>query len=457
MAKKKEERKTKNKANGLGTVWERKNGKWSWQVTLGYDQDGKRIARTGTEKDKTTAAKSLAAAITASEKGQLALPGKTTLAEYAEYWLKRQRTLANTTQLAYRRELNLVLRYLGKLNIRDVRTNHIRDALAKLADEHAQKGLGAGRPIASRTLAHIRTRLRAVFRDAITDGLIVSDPCLAVKRTKVYRTEHEGIALDFDQVARFHEMGEAVHRAGLCRLWYALFTAISIGLRRGEVMALRWCDINLEQNILHVEQNLTSPGGKLEMRRTKTEAGTREIIIPASLKAALEHQRFSQLTEFEASKVIFNQNGPIFATSLGTYTHPDNLNRALRELLLWSDPDSEPHTKKNQPLSSEFNAINLERRMYGIAVEHRAQLRMVIQSGKALPLISPHDLRHTAGTLMLRRGMPVEVVSKILGHTRVSITLDIYRHVLESEKRQQVVDLFDMPLPKRFVEHFPLN
>jgi integrase len=58
---------------------------------------------------------------------------------------------------------------------------------------------------------------------------------------------------------------------------------------------------------------------------------------------------------------------------------------------------------------------------------------------------------------MLRRGMPVEMISKILGHTRVSIMLDIYRHVLESEKRQQVVDLFEMPLPKRFVERVSLN
>jgi integrase len=457
MAKKKEERKTKNKANGLGTIWERKNGKWSWQVTLGYDQDGKRIARAGTEKDKTSAAKALAAAITAHSKGQLALPGRTTLNEYAERWLKRQKVLAQTTQMAYKHELNLILKYLGKLNLRDVRTQHVRDALAKLADSSAKKGLGAGKPFSSRTLAHVRTRLRAVFREAVTDGLIALDPTLGVKRIKVYRTENEGIALDFDQVARFHELGEAVYAAGVCRLWYALFTAISIGLRRGEVMGLRWCDVDLERNMIRVEQNLTCPGGKLEMRRTKTEAGTREIVIPASLKVALERHRFVQLAEQEASGVILGRESPVFATSLGTYTHPDNLNRALRELLAWSDAETRPRIKKNHALPIDDKATNLERRMLGVSLEHRVQLRAVILSGKALPPISPHDLRHTAGTLMLRRGMPVEVVSKILGHTRVSITLDIYRHVLESEKRQQVVDLFEMPLPKRFVERVSLN
>ena len=58
---------------------------------------------------------------------------------------------------------------------------------------------------------------------------------------------------------------------------------------------------------------------------------------------------------------------------------------------------------------------------------------------------------------MLRRGMPVEVVSKVLGHSKVSITLDVYRHVLESERRQYVIDLFDQPLPERVVPQVAVN
>jgi integrase len=59
--------------------------------------------------------------------------------------------------------------------------------------------------------------------------------------------------------------------------------------------------------------------------------------------------------------------------------------------------------------------------------------------------------------LMLRRGMPVEVVSKVLGHSKVSITLDVYRHVLESERRQHVVDLFETPLPTRVLQPSVMN
>jgi integrase len=60
-----------------------------------------------------------------------------------------------------------------------------------------------------------------------------------------------------------------------------------------------------------------------------------------------------------------------------------------------------------------------------------------------------YDVRHTAATLMLRRSVPVEVVSRILGHSKVSVTMDVYRHVLDSEKKQVMVDLFDSPLPER--------
>ena len=95
--------------------------------------------------------------------------------------------------------------------------------------------------------------------------------------------------------------------------------------------------------------------------------------------------------------------------------------------------------------------------MKSIPRDHRAILESITRAGDALPNISPHDLRHTAGTLMLRRGMPVEVVSKVLGHSKVSITLDVYRHVLESERRQYVIDLFDQPLPERMVPQVAVN
>lgn len=130
----------------------------------------------------------------------------------------------------------------------------------------------------------------------------------------------------------------------------------------------------------------------------------------------------------------------MFATETGEYTHPDNFSRSLECLLAWSDPD------KITP-----------RRFKALPVKVRSRLEVIIKSAEKLPDLSPHDLRHTAAPLMLRRKVPVEVVSRILGHARVSITLDVYRHVLDSEKEQVMVDLFDTPLPVRQIRAVSLS
>jgi integrase len=346
---------------------------------------------------------------------------------------------------------------------RTIHPFHIRETLAKLAVTQAESGLGKGRMLSSRTLAHIRIRLRAVFREAISDGLTHINPTEAVKRVKVSRTEHPGVALDFPQVSRMHELGETLHAIGASRLWPTIFTCASIGLRRGEVMALRWCDLDLGKDLIRIRQNLTTPGGKRETRPTKTDAGTRNVLIPASLKAMLQCQRQAQYLELQANGTTIRDHSPVFATALGTYTHPDNPDRAVKGLLEWST--IEPITRKRdtgerdeagKKIWVEYQ-VSYAQRLKSIPRDHRAKLESITRAGDALPNISPHDLRHTAGTLMLRRGMPVEVVSKVLGHSKVSITLDVYRHVLESERRQHVIDLFDQPLPERVVPQVAVN
>ncbi len=73
---------------------------------------------------------------------------------------------------------------------------------------------------------------------------------------------------------------------------------------------------------------------------------------------------------------------------------------------------------------------------------YRDSLRSLIESGVALPRLRVHDLRHTAATLLLRANVPIEIVSKVLGHAKISIIMDIYRQVSLEEKRSKMVDLF---------------
>jgi integrase len=154
--------------------------------------------------------------------------------------------------------------------------------------------------------------------------------------------------------------------------------------------------------------------------------------------------------------------GQATATSLsnvlnGQLSH-DSLTRSLADRELTSK-DYWHYVKPTIREIQDENAslfLALQQRMRAIHQDHRPRLETIIRNAKP-PEISPHDLRHTAGTQMLRQRMPVEVVSKILGQARVSITLDVYRHVLESEKKAVLVDLYPDPVPVRIVQAVAVN
>jgi integrase len=158
----------------------------------------------------------------------------------------------------------------------------------------------------------------------------------------------------------------------------------------------------------------------------------------ATVKAVLERHQTEQAAERRAAREPWQDSDFDFATTLGSPTHPATLYRTLQSLLAWSDPASlEPkkiHRRNHSPLGFQ--------RLMNVPLEHRVSLETLIRSGKALPHLRPHDLRHTAATLMLRAGMSIDVVSKILGHAKISITTDIYRQVSLEEKRAKMIDLF---------------
>ncbi len=294
--------------------------------------------------------------------------------------------------------------------------------------------------MSGRTLRMVRTRLKSIFQEAVIDQLLYFNPCDAVKRIKTPSKESTGLVMDFVQMTRFHELGLALYEAGVCRLFPALFTAASLGLRRGEVMALRWQDLDLAKGVLRVRQNVTTPSGKPTFGEPKTIHSKRDIPIPETLKQVLFAHQSKQFAEKDKAKDVWNDTGAVFATETGNYTHPDRLQKALENVIEWSD-----------------KSILTKKRCRAIPVNARPKLELIVRAGEKLPDLKPHDLRHTAATLMLRRRTPVEVVSRILGHAKVSITLDVYRHVLDSEKEQTMPDLFDTPLPVRQVQPRDIN
>lgn len=434
-SKKTDQRKTKSRGNGQGTV--RQVGKrWRWEITLGYRADGRRISRSGYEETKGKAEAAKSAALTDSARGLVGAPERVTVAEYAERWTRRQLEVSPRTAKRYGEELAYALEHIGPMRLQDVRPHHLKDLMVRLSKREMRRGT----PMSPRTQAHVLTRLRSIFREAVTDQIIYVNPMEGVKRVKAPRHESAGEPLDFDQAARLHMIGTALHAAGMCRLWPAVFTAVSVGLRRGEVMGLTWDDVDLERGVLRIRQARVMGVKTIETGSPKTVNSRRDVHLPASLVTVLREHQAVQEGERTAAGAGWQNTGAVFATALGDWTHPDNLKRAVQMVVLWSDP------------------ARLEGDVWrGVPRDKRAALMAAVKLGDKLPDISPHDLRHTYATLALRRGIPVEVVSKVLGHARVSITLDVYRHVLDNERRTAVVDLFDTVPPAPTIAPVALN
>ncbi|MDR6219205.1 site-specific integrase [Deinococcus soli (ex Cha et al. 2016)] len=428
-------RKTKGRGNGQGTVWKDGDG-YRWQVTLGYRTDGSRITRSGRATTKKAAHDAMSKAQADYSRGLIGAPEKVTVAEYAERWKNRQLEVSPRTAKRYGEELDYALEHIGSMRLQDVRPHHLKDLMVRLSRREMRRG----NTMSTRTQAHVLTRLRSVFREAVTDQIIYVNPLEGVKRVKAPRHESAGEPLDFDQAARLHTVGTALHAAGMCRLWPAVFTAVSVGLRRGEVMGLTWDDVDLERSVLRIRQARVMGVSGIETGSPKTINSRRDVHLPPSLITVLRDHQLAQAVARREAGTAWTNTGAVFATALGDWTHPDNLKRALESVVLWSDP------------------ARLDGDVWrGVPRVKRQALVAAVQGGQKLPDISPHDLRHTYATLALRRGVPAEVVSKVLGHARVSITLDVYRHVLDNERRATVVDLFDTVPPAPPAASFALN
>ena len=160
--------------------------------------------------------------------------------------------------------------------------------------------------------------------------------------------------------------------------------AVTAGLRRGELQGLRWDDLDLEAGTLQVRRTLSEPKGGYIFEAPKSGKG-RNIRLTNRATAALREHRKRQLEERMERGALWQDHGLVFPSTVGTPLLGGNLNRAFKATLQRAD----------LPKSTRF-----------------------------------HDLRHTCATLLLRQGVNPKYVQELLGHADISLTLNVYSHVL---------------------------
>jgi integrase len=365
------------RGNGEGSIYKRKDGRWVGQYLV-YTAAGPKY-RYIYGKTRQAVAEKLAKTIADRDGGLIFDAGKMKLGEYLDRWLSDsvKGTVRASTYERHEAIIRLHIKpSLGRVGLKKLTPAHVRGLIGEK--------LNAG--LAPATVRKIHSTLHKALSQAVSDGMVprnAADVKAPRPTPEEMRPLSKAEARAFLEAAR--ETGDRFEAL------YVL--AIATGLRRGELLGLRWDDVDLKRGTLRVGRALVREGGRHALGETKTRRGRRQINLTPRTVNALKTHRKNQLEEKIRRTGLYQDHGLVFASGVGTPLNPENLvKRSFKPLL-----------KK-----------------------------------AGLPEIRFHDLRHTCATLLLGRGVHQKFVQELLGHATIAMTLDTYSHYLPSMGGQVV-------------------
>ncbi len=367
----------KKRANGEGSIRKRKDGRWEGRYTAGYDaKTGKRIiknvlGKTQAEvKEKLKKAMEECAGLDISQDGE-----KYTVATWLQTWYELYAKPNVRTATANRYELIIeqyVIPRIGSVKLKKLTSRQLQKLYKELLEGgriHIGKGQGKG--LSSTTVRSVHLMLHTALERAVKERLIPRNPtedCIAPKPRKV-----EMQILPPDSM---HAYLEAAKARGVLPMFYL---ELVTGLRKGELVALRWEDVDIQNKTISVsKQYVRNPDGSRELTQPKTENSVRLVSIPQTAVDLLiqEHDRHPDSPCLFPSPVT------------GEMYHPDSV----------------------------------------------VKLHEKILKDAGLPHIRFHDLRHTFATTALQNGVDVKTVSSMLGHYDAGFTLRTYTHATRQKQ-----------------------
>lgn len=360
------------RGNGEGSIYQRKSdNKWVGSITL---ENGKRKVFYG--KTRKEVQEKMKTVLHEQQQGTLIIAPKQTVAQFLTDWLENthKQSVRLRTYERYREAIHLhIIPVLGHYQLQKLSAQQVQAFYAKKLDEG----------LAPATVIYFHSVLHNALNMAVKWRLVTRNVCDLVSPPRRERFEIQPLMVEQVQklltVVRGHK-------------WEALFIlALATGMRRGEILGLKWQDINFATETLQVRRILTRVPTGMPGREhvyveaePKTRKSRRNVIIaPFALEALKEH-RVHQLEAKLKAGASWQEYDYVFCTLHGTHLGPNHVVEEFKLLLK--------------------------------------------QAG--LPDIRFHDLRHSAATLLLSLGVHPKVVQELLGHTQISMTMDVYSHVL---------------------------
>ncbi len=362
--------KATRRAAGEGQVRRRPDGRWEARLVVSAP-DGRRLRRSvfgRTQRDVVDALRRLR---NASAEGRVTVNDQQTVAQFLEAWLRdtlpmtgvRPRTIEGYAG-QIKRNVNP---YIGRVKLKNLGPQHVQSMMKSLAD----------RGLSPRSLQYARATLRRALRDAERWGLVSRNVATLIDPPSTPKAKT-------DDWPTAEEMRALIAGAADDRLGPLVTLVAALGLRKGEVLGLRWSAVDLEGRRIQIVTTLDRVAGVgLVVGMPKTDRSRRTLTLPAIAHEALVEQWTRQRHDERVAGTRWQATGYVFTTPTGEPLDPRNFSRHFHELC---------------------DRAGVPRRRF-------------------------HALRHGAATLMLAEGVPLEVISRILGHGGIQITSDVYAHV----------------------------
>lgn len=376
------------RGHGEGTIVKhRKTGKWMAQASIGYDQEGKLKRITKYFETRKEAQDWLAKVAHEKNIGAFVEPDKITLGEWLDRWLNtyKKTKIRKTTRDNYETIIRCHIKpAIGHIPLQKLQAGDLQQLYNQKVREEKSSSL----------VHRISLIINGALKQALKEQLVYRNVNEATELPPLKYEEIQPLTLE--QAQRFLEVAEKD------RLYAAFLLELGTGLRRGELLALRWQDVDLENGRIFVNRTVArvkDENGptktKLEYQPPKTEKSKASVPIPEDVLRELRAHRKRQNEERLFFAQNYHNNGLVFCTEDGRQLDPRNF------------------TKR-----------------------YARQLKKA-----GIPEVSFHTLRHTYATILLEQGEDLRVVQENLRHTRLNVTADIYATVTEKLKKRAAARL----------------
>lgn len=366
----------KQRKHGSGTVRLRSDGRWEGRVVIGYDDSGLPKTKNVLAKTKAECEKKLKSLI-AAQKGSEPQPSRQimTAAQWLDFWYQtyKKPNLRPNTQMSYERRIyQHIIPNLGPIPLNKLTTGDIQQFYTGLKQNGRllrQEQCGEG--LSGQTVRGIHTTFHAALDKAVSEKIIPKNPSDFCRLPSAKAREM--------QVLSPEEIQRLLIQAKEDGCFELLLLELSTGLRRGEICALQWDDLNFNTGELQVKRQIHRVKGELVVSEPKTKASNRSVILPPPVLMVLSDYK----TEINS-----------------VWLFPSPLN---------NDSPRDPAAVRKR-LTTILERADCKRVRF-------------------------HDLRHTFATASLEHGMDIKTLSTIIGHVSTATTLNVYSHVTDEMRK----------------------